>query len=177
MGTSFIEYLNEYRLTMASRLLISSESSILAIAEEVGYENLSYFNRTFKKRFGMTPRDYRKQSTKQLVKRVPQRIFLVLDPFFFIFPVKMVLFLCKTGPEQIFSSARPVFCKNPGPTVIFFSCGPGYLFFTRLNIPSGQFFFFSCFLFLFSYDSISKSMLPIPQSRSIVPTAPAFVTL
>lgn len=66
MGTSFIEYLNEYRLTMASRLLISSESSILAIAEEVGYENLSYFNRTFKKRFGMTPRDYRKQSTKQL---------------------------------------------------------------------------------------------------------------
>ena len=52
--------------TMASRLLISSESSILAIAEEVGYENLSYFNRTFKKRFGMTPRDYRKQSTKQL---------------------------------------------------------------------------------------------------------------
>ena len=40
MGTSFIEYLNEYRLTMASRLLISSESSILAIAEEVGYENL-----------------------------------------------------------------------------------------------------------------------------------------
>ena len=66
MGTSFIEYLNEYRLTMASRLLISSESSILAIAEEVGYENLSYFNRTVKKRFGMTPRDYRKQSTKQL---------------------------------------------------------------------------------------------------------------
>lgn len=61
MGTSFIEYLNEYRLTMASRLLISSESSILDIAAEVGYENLSYFNRTFKKRFEMTPREYRKK--------------------------------------------------------------------------------------------------------------------
>lgn len=60
MGTSFIEYLNEYRLTMASRLLLSSDSSILAIAEEVGFENLSYFNRTFKKRFGQTPREYRK---------------------------------------------------------------------------------------------------------------------
>lgn len=60
MGTSFIEYLNEYRLTMASRLLLSSDSSVLAIAEEVGFENLSYFNRTFKKRFGQTPREYRK---------------------------------------------------------------------------------------------------------------------
>ena len=64
MGTSFIDYLNEYRLTMASRLLVSSESSILAISEEVGYDNLSYFNRTFKKRFAMTPRDYRKKYTK-----------------------------------------------------------------------------------------------------------------
>lgn len=63
MGTSFIDYLNEYRLTMASRLLVSSDSSILAIAEEVGYDNLSYFNRTFKKRFAMTPREYRKANS------------------------------------------------------------------------------------------------------------------
>lgn len=66
MGTSFIDYLNEYRLTMASRLLMSSDSSVLAIASEVGYENLSYFNRTFKKRFAMTPREYRKNSGLQI---------------------------------------------------------------------------------------------------------------
>ncbi len=60
MGTSFIEYLNEYRLTMASRLLLSSDSSILDIASEVGFDNLSYFNRLFKKRFGTTPSNYRK---------------------------------------------------------------------------------------------------------------------
>lgn len=60
MGTSFIDYLNDYRLTMASRLLLSSDSSILAIAAETGYENLSYFNRAFKKKFQMTPREYRK---------------------------------------------------------------------------------------------------------------------
>lgn len=62
MGSSFIDYLNEYRLTMASRLLVSSESSILDIAAEVGFDNLSYFNRIFKKRFGQTPSAYRKRS-------------------------------------------------------------------------------------------------------------------
>lgn len=62
MGTTFIDYLNDYRLTMASRLLVSSDSSILDIAAEAGFENLSYFNRLFKKRFGVTPREYRKQA-------------------------------------------------------------------------------------------------------------------
>ena len=61
MGTTFIDYLNDYRLTMVSRLLVSSESSILDIAAESGFDNLSYFNRMFKKRFGMTPREYRKK--------------------------------------------------------------------------------------------------------------------
>ena len=61
MGISFIDYLNEYRLTMASRLLLSSDSLILDIAAEVGFDNLSYFNRLFKKRFQQSPRDYRKR--------------------------------------------------------------------------------------------------------------------
>lgn len=60
MDVSFIEYLNNYRLTIASRLLISSSSSILAIALESGFDNLSYFNRLFKKRYDMTPSQFRK---------------------------------------------------------------------------------------------------------------------
>lgn len=59
MGTSFVDYLKDYRLTMAARLLATSESAILDIASEVGFENLSYFNRAFKKRYGMTPSQYR----------------------------------------------------------------------------------------------------------------------
>lgn len=61
-GTSFTAYLNEYRLTMASRLLLASEDSILTVAAESGFENLSYFNRRFKERFGMTPGEFRRQS-------------------------------------------------------------------------------------------------------------------
>lgn len=59
VGIPFTSYLNNYRLTMASRLLLSSSSSILEIAIETGFDNLSYFNRTFKQTFGMTPREFR----------------------------------------------------------------------------------------------------------------------
>ena len=59
MGTSFIDYLRDYRLTMAARLLLVSDDTILSVAEEVGFENLSNFNRAFKKKYGVTPREYR----------------------------------------------------------------------------------------------------------------------
>ena len=59
-GTSFIEYLNDYRLTMAARMLLAGDEAILIVAEESGYDNLSYFNRCFKKKYGKTPREYRK---------------------------------------------------------------------------------------------------------------------
>lgn len=59
MGTTFTDYLKDYRLTMAARLLRSSDSAILAIAEETGFENLSYFNRSFKNKYHMTPRQFR----------------------------------------------------------------------------------------------------------------------
>lgn len=62
MGTTFVDYLKDYRLTMASRLLITSESSILNIAAETGFENLSYFNRAFKQKYQMTPRQFRQEN-------------------------------------------------------------------------------------------------------------------
>lgn len=58
-GTSFTVYLNERRLAAAAEALRRTEDKILTIAESVGFENLSNFNRQFKKRYGMTPREYR----------------------------------------------------------------------------------------------------------------------
>ncbi len=62
-GTSFTSYLNAYRLTMAARLLLSSDDGILTVAVASGFENLSYFNRMFKRKYGMTPKQFRSQQT------------------------------------------------------------------------------------------------------------------
>lgn len=61
MGTSFVDYLNDYRLSMASRMLVSSDDNIIDIAAHCGYDNLSYFNRIFKKKYGITPSAYRRK--------------------------------------------------------------------------------------------------------------------
>ncbi|MGN0335542.1 MAG: AraC family transcriptional regulator [Lachnospiraceae bacterium] len=60
MGTGFIQFLNDYRLNVASRLLMETDESILEIAEKTGFDNLSYFTRLFKRRYGVTPGQYRK---------------------------------------------------------------------------------------------------------------------
>lgn len=58
-GISFGSYLNDRRLAVAAEMLKETDEKILVIAENVGFENLSNFNRQFKKRYGTTPRQYR----------------------------------------------------------------------------------------------------------------------
>ena len=61
MGVSFTTYLCDFRLNIAARLLVTTDDSILSIAESCGFFNLSYFNRSFKKKYGITPGAYRKR--------------------------------------------------------------------------------------------------------------------
>lgn len=59
-GHTFIEYLNEYRISYAGYLLKESSESIGTIALKCGFDNFSYFIRLFKKKYGLTPKEYRK---------------------------------------------------------------------------------------------------------------------
>lgn len=56
-----IEYLNQYRLSTAANLLKTTNDSIMDISFECGYNNVSYFNRAFKSKYNMTPKEYRKR--------------------------------------------------------------------------------------------------------------------
>jgi transcriptional regulator GlxA family with amidase domain len=58
-GTSFINSLLEIRLGHASRCLIDTNLPIGDIAFNCGFNNISNFNRLFKKRKNCTPKDFR----------------------------------------------------------------------------------------------------------------------
>jgi len=60
IGVSFIEYLNDFRIDMGARLLKETSASIMEIGMQVGFENLSYFNRSFKKKYKVSPGQFRK---------------------------------------------------------------------------------------------------------------------
>jgi AraC-like DNA-binding protein len=63
-GSTIVEYVNKVRIRKSCLLLKKTESSILDIALSVGYNNLSHFNRFFRRSLGMSPREYRSRSRR-----------------------------------------------------------------------------------------------------------------
>jgi signal transduction histidine kinase/AraC-like DNA-binding protein/ABC-type sugar transport system substrate-binding protein/CheY-like chemotaxis protein len=59
LGISPWEYLSRYRIKQARALLRDTSASITAIAEQVGFEDASYFGRVFRKQVGCSPQAYR----------------------------------------------------------------------------------------------------------------------
>jgi len=57
-GKSLSEYVNDMRISFACRLIIEGKLSVSQISYESGFNNLSNFNRTFKKHTGFTPTNY-----------------------------------------------------------------------------------------------------------------------
>lgn len=60
MGRTFLEYRNDIRIRVACSLLRESDGKIIAIARDTGFDDLSFFNKTFKKLVGVSPGQYRK---------------------------------------------------------------------------------------------------------------------
>ncbi len=64
-GKSLSEFVNDMRISYACRLIIEAKMSISQICFESGFNNLSNFNRTFKKHTGFTPSNYFKEFHKK----------------------------------------------------------------------------------------------------------------
>jgi AraC-like DNA-binding protein len=67
-GTTFSEFVLEQRLLLARRLLLREQSrdrKVSDIAYTVGFNDLSYFHRSFRRRFGIAPADMRAEFARE----------------------------------------------------------------------------------------------------------------
>lgn len=54
-------FVQERRLVEAAAILAATEERVSVISYQVGFRDVSNFNHAFKKRFGVTPREYRER--------------------------------------------------------------------------------------------------------------------
>lgn len=69
-GNSFTDHVNKLRIWQACKLLSETDMAITEICFEVGYLNISNFNRTFLRQHKMTPSAYRRLTTQRRPVRV-----------------------------------------------------------------------------------------------------------
>lgn len=66
VGITIVQYIHEQRLEKARKLLEETFSQVNQVGFEVGIRDQSHFVRDFKKKYGLTPTEYRKQHWKIL---------------------------------------------------------------------------------------------------------------
>lgn len=62
MGIGFAEYLLDVRLSHVKRGLRESDLTVKTLSEQAGFQDYPYFCKAFKRRVGVTPKEYRKQN-------------------------------------------------------------------------------------------------------------------
>ena len=72
-GQTFTTFLQQVRLEHCRRILATTTQTVTEAAFQSGFQNLSHFNRLFRQRWGITPRDFRRElsDTKVLQSNKP----------------------------------------------------------------------------------------------------------
>lgn len=70
-GCTFRDYVADVRVGHACRLLLDDSCPITEIAHRCGFEDLSTFNRTFRKRRNLSPNEYRSRMARLFTTRGP----------------------------------------------------------------------------------------------------------
>ncbi|MCR4651959.1 MAG: response regulator [Lachnospiraceae bacterium] len=63
-GTNFVNYLKDIRMREAKKLLTGTDMKIVEISQQVGYDNEKHFMKIFKSECGVSPSEYRKNTTR-----------------------------------------------------------------------------------------------------------------
>lgn len=65
IGTTPIQYLKQYRIRQAARLLSSSDAAVSDIAARCGFQDMSYFTKSFREQMHCTPTQYRNAECRE----------------------------------------------------------------------------------------------------------------
>ena len=71
-GMGFTDYVNQVRIGHACRLLAVEKKPVVEICYECGFQNLSHFNRCFRRLKGVTPSGYRAQLRRLAPAGIPR---------------------------------------------------------------------------------------------------------
>ena len=63
VGCSIADYCNAAKIEKAKSLLKNNRIPISSVAAQAGFNNVTYFNRVFRKRTGLSPQEYRRSPT------------------------------------------------------------------------------------------------------------------
>ena len=66
LGVSSQKFLMDFRLHKAANLLISSDLPVTEVSSQVGYDDSLAFSKAFKKKFGLSPKNYRNHKETML---------------------------------------------------------------------------------------------------------------
>ncbi|MFB5763545.1 response regulator transcription factor [Paenibacillus medicaginis] len=71
-GLTILDYVTKLRMEKAKELLVNTNMRVQHVSEQAGYQNVKYFSRQFKQRFGCTPAKYRDQVLKNIEETTPK---------------------------------------------------------------------------------------------------------
>jgi AraC-like DNA-binding protein len=71
MGITLIDYLTSVRIERAKQLLLATAQNCTEICFQAGFNNQSYFTRTFKRLVGATPRQFRVKNLRREKMSIP----------------------------------------------------------------------------------------------------------
>ena len=70
MGVNFITYVTDRKIEAAKDMLVNTDRPVVNIAYDLSYSETNYFSKTFKKKVGVTPTEYREQHLNDQVVKI-----------------------------------------------------------------------------------------------------------
>ena len=106
-GKSFVEYLNEARISAACKYLLDTDWSISEVAYNCGYKTVSNFNKLFKNITGLSPKMYRESAKWNVLIKLQWPFYDDKDLI-----LSLILSRIRIAIISLFTLTKELLCKS-----------------------------------------------------------------